>query len=285
MGLIERKERRAIHKVLAVLGAMHERLQLDERTSAMLSLMLPVTEFSDRKKLHDAIQQAAKNFIFRGKALSIDFQKLQIFPEGFGLFLTLRSELIQQQLNPRNRNILVLMLGHRNLSLLIFQNGVLQESSRSDGPGFFNAVKIAAALNGLPEGTPHLTEAIAMNYSSLRVAGQLLPINLKATNLAAREGYWKQVKSYLENHLPGGEYDVIVAGGAGTVIEAELNMLFQQMDLPGRLSFGDGLKYQLQILLRDNLDLCSQSSLVARLTDAYAMFGATWAAYQNSRVA
>ena len=285
MGLVERKERRAIHKILAVLGSIQERLQLSERTAAILSVMLPVTEFSDRKKLQSSIQEAAASFTFRGKALSIEFQKLQILPEGFGLFLTLRAELIKQQINPRNRNILVLMLGHRNLSLLIFQNGVLQDTSRSDGPGFFNAVKIAASLQGLPEGTPHLTEAIAMNHASLRVAGQLMPINLKATNLAAREGYWKQVKTYLENHLPGGEYDVIVAGGAGTVIETELNTLFQQMDLPGRLSFGEGLKYQLQALLQDNPDLRSQPSLIARMADSYAVFGATWAAYQTTNAA
>ncbi|MBD1845692.1 ParM/StbA family protein [Cyanobacteria bacterium FACHB-63] len=281
-GLIERKERRAIYKVLALLGAVREKLQLPTTTTATVALMLPVTEFSDRQKLQSAIAESAQNFIFRGQPLSISFDKLQILPEGFGLFLTKRGELIKRGVNPKNRTIIVLMFGHRNLSILRFQNGVLQSNSRSDGPGFLHAVEVAASLKGLSTTTPHLIETIALNQPTLRVAGQLIPMDMKEINGTARESYWKQVKSYLENHLPGGNYDVIVAGGAATVMQSELMELFSVMGLTNRISFGEILQHQLTAVLHDDPDLCQQSSLIPRMTDAYAVFGALWAAHQQT---
>ena len=102
---------------------------------------------------------------------------------------------------------------------------------------------------------------------------------------AAREGYCKQVKSYLENHLPGGEYDVIVAGGASAVIQPELIELFQVMGLTRRVSFGEGLQHQLAALLQNDPDLVDQSSLLSRMADIYAVFGATWATHRQRSAA
>ncbi|MBD1848202.1 ParM/StbA family protein [Cyanobacteria bacterium FACHB-63] len=284
-GLVERKQRRAIYKLLAVLGVVREKLDLPTTTTASLSLMLPVTEFSDRKTLQTTLQEAAQNFNFRGRSLSISFNKLQILPEGFGLFLTRRAELLKQGINAKSRMIIVLMFGHRNLSILVFQDGVLQGSSRSDGPGFFQAVEIVASLKGLSTATPGLTEAIATNQPRLRVAGQLIPLDLTDAIASAREGYCRQVKSYLENHLPGDQYDVIVAGGASAVIHPELNELFQVMGLGDRVSFGEGLQHQLAGLLRDDSTLAEQPSLLTRMADIYAVFGATWAMHRQQSAA
>ncbi len=104
-------------------------------------------------------------------------------------------------------------------------------------------------------------------------------------NGTARGSYWKQVKSYLENHLPGGNYDVIVAGGAAMVMQPELMQLFTVMGLTTRISFGEGLQHQLAAVLHDDPDLCQQTSLISRMTDAYAVFGALWAAHQQTSAA
>ncbi len=281
MGLMERKERRAVYKILATLGAMHQKLALPGSITAHISVTLPITEFNDRRFLQEALGKAAQGFSFRGRPLSINFQKLQIYPEGFGLFLTRRGELSAQGIDPDDRTIAVLMLGHRNLSILIFKDGVLQNQSRSDGPGFLNAVEVAASLKGLSSSTPFLIETIAQNRSHLRVTGQFTPIDMQPVNLAAREAYWMQVKSYLKNHLPGGDCEVIVAGGAIAPIQSELLELFQEMGLRERVSFAEGVQQQLAELLTSVGTSPDQHSLPLRLADVYAMFAATWATNQQ----
>lgn len=276
-GLMERKERRAIHKILAMLGAMQFKLEFPSSITANLAVTLPITEFNDRRLLQQALYEAAQTFVFRGEKLSIAFEKLQIFPEGFGLFLTRRGELAAQKIDPRTRTIAVVMFGHRNLSILVFKNGVLQNQSRSDGPGFLNAVEVAASLKGLSASTPYLMETIAQNLSQLRVAGQLTPLDMESINATARESYWKQVKSYLENHLPGGDYEIIVAGGAIAPIRTELVELLQQMGLSERVSFADSIQQQISTVLEKSSGFPDQNRLPLRLADVYAVFAATWA--------
>lgn len=142
-GLVERKLHRAGYKVLAVLGILREKLELPTSVAAHIAVMLPITEFKDRQQLQESIKKAASGFAFRGQPLSIHLQNCLMLPEGFGLYTICKNNLKLRGIEPSVRTIFVLMFGHRNLSVLVFQNGTLQTGkSSSDGPGFLRQLKL-----------------------------------------------------------------------------------------------------------------------------------------------
>ncbi len=277
-GLVERKQQRAIYKVLAVLGVLRDKLELPTSFVANIAVMLPITEFKDRLKVQEAIKVGASNFAFRGQTCSINLHNCMILPEAFGLYTACKNNLKQRGIEPSTRAIFVLMFGHRNLSVLVFQNGVLQTGkSSSDGPGFFEAVKAGAATQGLrATDYPELLKALALQKTKMRVAGQFEALDISEAIASGRSSYWKQVDSYLRNALTlvltNDDCELVVSGGAAWSMRSELTELFERMGLEQRVSWACGLQNHLDQLLSNYPEFQNDAALGLRMADAFAAF-------------
>lgn len=277
-GLIERKQQRAVYKVLAVLGVLRSKLELPTSFAASLAVLLPITEFKDRQRVQELLQEAASAFAFRGQPLSIQLRNCPMLPEGFGLYTAYKNNLKRRGIEPSCRTIFVLMFGHRNLSILVFQNGILQTGkSSSDGPGFCEAVKagaVAMAIRG--SDYPQLLKALSLNETQMRVTGEFEVVDVTQAVSAGRISYWKQVDSYLKNALTpvltDSDCDLVVSGGAAWTMREELISLFKRMGLENRVSWAAGLQNNLDSLLSTYPEFENSAALGLRMADAFAAF-------------
>ncbi len=277
-GMVERKQLRATYKVLAILGVLREKLQLPTSFTANLAVMLPVTEYQDRLQVKENLKSAAGKFSFRGQPISVDLQNCLMLPEGFGLYSVCKNNLKLKGIDPSTRTVFVLMFGHRNLSVLVFQNGMLQTgTSSSDGPGFHEAVKAGSAKQGLRAmDYPQLLKALALKETKIRVAGQFEPMDVTDAVAAGTSSYWKQVDSYLRNALTPALTDdkceLVISGGAAWTMQLELKELFEKMGLQDRVSWASGLQNHLDSLLSYYPEYQNDVALGIRMADAFAAY-------------
>jgi hypothetical protein len=109
-GLALPKRDRAVYKILATLGIIAEKTaghQLASQTSwefgTHLGLLLPLEEYwQDRKELKAQIQRAISGFEFRGKSLHGHLERIEMQPEGAGLYLAKGLQLAGWGGDPRS---------------------------------------------------------------------------------------------------------------------------------------------------------------------------------------
>ena len=120
------KSEKAAYKIAAVLGVIAELEQLPSHYQAFVWLPLPLTEIRTREqiahKLNDICEQG---FVCRERRQRVQLI-LKFFPEGFGLYLNRKQQLDIINCAIHQRRTLILMMGHRNLSILCFEGGSLQ---------------------------------------------------------------------------------------------------------------------------------------------------------------
>ncbi|BAS60080.1 hypothetical protein NIES2135_67220 (plasmid) [Leptolyngbya boryana NIES-2135] len=276
-GADERKERRAVLKTLAVLGAIRERSQLPNQLTVQVALLLPMTEFTDALKVCTKIQEAATDFSFRGQPVNLSMPLCKPYPEGFGLFLGRRSELSLRNIAPDSRTFLVLMLGHRNASILVFQNGQPQPGkSTSNGPGFKEAIESSAAVQGiLVRDYGKLLNAFVSKNPKVVFAGESQVRDVSEALRVGRATYWGQLESFLINNFVrhvDATCEVIIGGGASMLIESELIEFLNQLGIEeARRSFGEGVRRGIADRFgHDKFAL--ENSLSIRMVDAFAAF-------------
>ncbi|HEY9625813.1 MAG TPA: ParM/StbA family protein [Coleofasciculaceae cyanobacterium] len=229
--LKQRKIQPGLYRILGALGVLKAVLNLPNEFTCDLGIALPVAEYRDRQDLVDSIKANAQ-FICRDDSLSVNYQTIQILPEGMGLILERRAEV--RRLGLPRKSTVALMCGHRNLSILVFEGDSLKQGHcRSDGPGFVHAIEIAAKQLGVEPDIAGLVEAVAANHSTLRVQGQLKPLDISQAVQEGRLGYWKMVEAYLKSNLPGGDYDLICGGGASWAMLEEFSALLSQSGFEG----------------------------------------------------
>lgn len=277
-GIVERKQRRAVYKVLAVLGVLREKLQLPTSFGARIAVMLPITEYKDRVDVQVALKLAAGKFAFRGQPLSIDLQTCLMLPEGFGLYAVCKNNLKLKGIDPSTRTIFVLMFGHRNLSVLVYQNGALQTGkSSSNGPGFCEAVKVAASVQGL-RASEHsrLLKAMALKETKIRVAGQYEMMDVSEATDVGTASYWRQADSHLRNVLTPVLTDnnsvLAVGGGAAWTMREEVQELFKRMGLDHSVNWASDLQNHLESLLASYPQYQDQPGLAERMVDPFANY-------------
>ncbi|OLP18730.1 hypothetical protein BST81_09105 [Leptolyngbya sp. 'hensonii'] len=268
----QRKAEQGLVRVLGVLGILQETLNLPAQFQCNLGIALPVAEYADRESFAQLLEQEARQYSFRGRPLQVEFTRLDIQIEGMGLVRDRRAELLSQNKSASSLKIVALMFGHRNLSVLTFAGSTLQlESSTSSGPGFVKAVEVLARELSVEPTTEGLVEIVALGKQTYRFEGSLKPRSTIQAVAEARGEYWRMVADHLQGALPGGEFEIVAAGGALPVIKAELVTFFEQFGLSDHLSFADRLQKQLSKALAAD-PLCKgklEDSLTIRLLDAF----------------
>ncbi|MDX2096948.1 MAG: ParM/StbA family protein [Leptolyngbyaceae cyanobacterium bins.59] len=239
-----RKSEVGVYRVLAVLGILQDSLGLPSQFSCNLGVALPVAEYGDRDAFASQLREDASQMTFRNNRLKVSFNVLDVQVEGMGLVRDRRAELIAQ--SNLVQNIVALMFGHRNLSVLSFSGSALQlESCTSSGPGFIKAVEVLARELSVEPNVPGLVEIAALGLSSYRFEGSIQPRDTRLAVAEAKSQYWLMVQNHLNEVLPGGNFEVIAAGGALPVIRPELQGYFSSVGLGDRVSYADKLQKKL----------------------------------------
>lgn len=219
------KVQKALYKILGVLGL------LANEPSVSLACLLPLEEYwQDGEQLKASLQKSVATFTCSGKTHRLSLKPYLLLPEGYGLFMGLGQKRAKQSVDIRESTVAVVMMGHRNLTVLMFEPGArpTQQNSTSRGPGFYSAIKQIAS--GLPEvnpSDPKLLKAILYGDSQFFVKGRSTPYDLNKLKLEALAAYQIQVQEFLQEHLaPEPRMEVIIGGGASMWLEELLLKYF-----------------------------------------------------------
>lgn len=270
----------AVPKFLAAIGAIVEREQLKrEQISIKGALLLPYGEFVDSGNLETQIQNRLRSFYFRGQGIKVKNAKFSIAPEGGGFIwemLTRRgSEWMSQQ-----QAICILMLGHRNISLLVFSRGKLdRERSQTTEQGFAQMIDRVVALTSgqnrerLTPVIYELGSEISANQKSLRALTRTVQpenVQTEAERLAnaivtARAEYWRQIQTWFDEAIPQEISQLIVCGGVASYLEPEITRDLAWARPQRRILDSEAAQ---KLKVKEQND----GSLPVRLADIYAMF-------------
>lgn len=268
----------AVYKVLDLLGQVWERFVADNNNFSLdLAVLLPFSEYhADHTGLAKELAAAAECFWYRGVKLSVKLETVKVVPEGAGLVLWRMLELkkLSQSLN---QTFVVLMMGHRNLSFLLFLNGnpPTGEPSESSPYGFSTLIRTAASglpVRGNPEEDPFILDSILAGTPEVVFpdrSNQVFPLKLQE----ARDYYWSVVKNFLDEKLAAvrmaSRYEVIISGGAALHFRQEINAYFAERQRFCHLSWAleaqEELKYYLPLIVKTEADS-------VRLGDVYGLY-------------
>jgi hypothetical protein len=276
----ELKYEKALFKVLAAVGAIAQKTNLPTQFSVAISALLPYNEYQNSDRFQQLLTQKLKNYKFRGQRLQVKLELFECRPEGGGLAMARVSDNGASWF--QCQTLAVLMFGHRNTSLLLFERGKLAVGNTTD-LGFYQLIeKVISRTSGQNKNA--LTHAIYSIGADINVNNSLihslvktrLPSEQKREReqivqaiLTAREEYWSRLQEWLVSILPPVS-EVILSGGAALYLQDELQEYFDYTSI----YWGVDLQRHLQELL--NLDyrshLPNTEELSFRLIDAFGMY-------------
>ena len=276
--LTANKAELAAYKLAAALGVAAEVHDLSKAFEAIVWLALPLTELGTRNEIRTQFQALCQpGFSFRGHPLRLH-GALKMFPEGFGLYLNRKQQLESMGQTINQRRTLIVMMGHRNLSILCFEEGSFKAAgSSSNGPGFWPVFEKSAQTLGVttPDYGSLMKAVLTGHKTQISVArGRLFDFGAAVT--ACRDRYWQAVKTYWKDHgmplLEAPQVDVIVSGGASQVLRQTLEGYFAELGLTEQVYFADGVYERLDAVLEALPDAAQQTSMALRMVDGYGLF-------------
>ncbi len=276
--LAANKSEKAAYKIVAALGAIAELERLPGHYEANVWVPLPLTEIRTRDEI--AAKLAAiceQGFVFRGQRQQVTIQP-KFFPEGFGLYLNRKKQLDAIALPIEHRRTLILMMGHRNLSILCFEGGSLKvAASSSDGPGFWSSFEKTARSHGItPTDYPSLMAALTTGKTQQISQARAGVFEFGAIAESVRQTYWKTVSVYLQDHLLGQltdeSADLIISGGAASLLRLTIQDYCEDLGLARRFFFADGLQERLNGIVNALPEAATNPTLPMRMADCYGLF-------------
>lgn len=124
-------------KIVAIVGIIAQREELDE-FSLHIAMLLPYGEYQDEEKLQAKVAKIlSSGFYWQGRTkIKADLTHWVCYPEGSGRMFSYIEEVGDRQFE--SENVAILMLGHRNGSILQMSGGMVVEGSESsDKYGFY----------------------------------------------------------------------------------------------------------------------------------------------------
>jgi hypothetical protein len=228
------KYEQALYKILAVIGAIVQREQVTSRFTVKLVTVLPHGEYLNGDQLKSQIATALKGFEFRGQKMKGILDDFLCLPEGGGH----AWNLIQQHGKSwfKKRVVVILMVGHRDISCLTFSHGVVDPNhSKTTALGFIELLKrIIRRTAGLDEAIASTVFQIGTDYQpdnplirALVRSTQPMNVEREAQEICeairiARLEYGSLVNNWLDETLPRSLEMIIVGGGASFYLKDEL---------------------------------------------------------------
>jgi len=226
----------AVVKVLAALGVILGEQAQPQSEVVDLGVLLPLEEYwRDGSAFREQLVDAVQSFRFRGHKTCCTLRRLEVLPEGAGIFYWHAARLERGGWDFRRRVIAVLVLGHRNLSVLTFDHGnpPLASNSTSSGPGYIEVLaRCAEHLPGVPAEDANLLEAVVERRVRFRAQGRVEAVDLDAARQQGEKLYLSRVREFLKGAVPvQGAPDVLICGGPAQQLKAELIDVFGTLDL------------------------------------------------------
>jgi hypothetical protein len=273
----------SIDKALAVVGAIAQHNKLPNRFSLSLTSLLPYGEYQNRQAFEEQLRVALKDFRFRGQRLRVKLERFECLPEGAGLAMIRQRQNGKAWFNAQT--IAVLMFGHRNSSLLLFERGKMT-AGYTNGLGFHQMVKRVIERTSGQDATT-LTAAIYAAGADITADNQAIRALVKSKDpknidyelqmivnaiATAKAEYWSRLYDWLESTLPAVN-EVILSGGAALYLEQELQECFEEIST----YWGTDLQNQVQEAFKnasndDHHTFREQETLSFRLIDAFGLF-------------
>ncbi|MCL1474605.1 ParM/StbA family protein [Argonema antarcticum] len=265
--LAESKVEAATYKALAAIWVMALKLKLKERFKLAVKVVLPPGEFADRETFQTKLLSQAKNFSTPSGKISAEIVHFQCLPEGAGIYL---NYLDANENALKRKTIAIVMLGHRNASVLISRRGVLKEGLTSN-LGFQQLVR-SVQYRCSNQTSDRLTPAIARAGWEIDLT-KLYPLALSSSERErvkeveqieeaikkAQPEYFNALQSWLINTVPFDTEEIIFCGGTADYLKPKLSLAFNRFDLT----------WHANTKIPPELDSCNLGS---RLCDVYGLY-------------
>ena len=110
------------------------------------------------------------------------------------------------------------------------------------------------------------------NHETFHVPGRQEALDLTKACFYAREFYLDRVQQFLVEWLPSADMDLIVGGGATSMIREELKQFFDQRGLSHQLTWAESLRPEMLEVVRR--ETCQDYDLITsvRWADVYGLF-------------
>lgn len=264
-------------KLMAIIGAIIQKEGLDPDIEVAVATLLPFGEYTNRNRFKEQFQREAKNYYFRNQKINIYTDEFKCLPEGAGFIASYARKHGEDWF--AQRKIVVLMCGHRNTSLLVFDKGSLTHESQTTGLGFIKLVDSVMQRSSLDH-AELLTQAICnmgtqitSDHPSLRMLlKSFYPENfqreaesLVAVIETAIEEYWALLANWLESAVPRQLDEMIIAGGGAYYFKDRFDQFLGWAEPAWN---ADECSEHLQHLLSHYPD---SGSLFVRFRDVYAL--------------
>lgn len=268
----------AAYQVVAALGLAATQLGI-QAYNAVVSLAVPLNEYRFKAEIETRLKEIGNGVVFCGQQQQFTVTS-SFYPEGTGLYLLHKKEREQAMSAPYFRRVVVLMMGHRNLSVLVFESGRLNanHSQTSDNLGFWNCFKADATSSGIREADyPSLMAAVTSGKAQQlsKVAGGLKDFSTAAQ--AVKEGLMSRVETFCRDNVmdllinSDRQTDVLVGGGVAHVMRSELRDYFTQLGLAENLYFADGMGGRLLTLAEQTRNAQGDLARPLRFADVYGL--------------
>jgi hypothetical protein len=264
----------AIPKALAMIGLITQEQSLANAGAIHLGIVLPYSEYSDRQLFEQVLRDALSDFKFCGIQKSFSLETFCCLPEGAGVLMQGR----EAGTNFQNLDVAVLMLGYRDTSLLLLNQG---EFSRGETErlGFSNLVK-SVANNTSKLDQQRLTAAICKAGTNINPKALLPLLNtvsdsykdyklhqLQQSISQAKSQYWLNLNQWLKLQIIQEMDEIIIAGGTSRYFKSELQSLLTP--LTKKLLWCEELEKRIRATFPAQI---KGNHLEYRLADVYGLF-------------
>lgn len=182
-----------------------------------LCCLLPPSEYKslDLGALETQLSAALSNFNSGVGQIQAALKSLKVLPEGLGLLNHYRSSR-----GDVPAKVLVVLFGHRNLSLFEMNGGACRNFSSSD--------------RGFASILPKLSDAL--NLSERECLAQSSSLATDSRSHESIKSYWYSIQSWLTEHIPPETDEVVIGGGAVVWLRQQIVEFFKSLlpPLPGK---------------------------------------------------
>lgn len=278
-GWHELKYERAAIKLLAAIGVIAYREGLPDIFDLAVIGLLPYKEYKDAHKFEAEVAEALPNFSFRNRPFSINLLLFDCKPEGAGLALT-RGKKLGNAI--REKVVLVLMLGFRDVSFLLIERGKIVDGGTSEQHyglillvQLFKARSSDQSIENLTR-VVHLATTKCKSFKERQKLFSELVRSKKAKNQAkeiaemmdafsaSHEEYWTILSNnWLDSIVPPRLDEAVIGGGSSECVKSELKSYFA----------GTAISWhaELEEDVRLAFNLSNENALCLRYTDNYGI--------------
>ena len=235
-GLVELKYERAVHKTLAAVWVIKEKLKLPSKLRIALCVLLPPGEFENKQNFEQLIRACCTDYLTASGTMQVKCVMFNCLPEGAGIYLSHQKKVGDAL---KHKVSAVAMIGFRNASVLISRRGIVSREGKTSDLGMVRMVEKVVSSSVL-QTVERLISAIAMTGSEIdsRPLRKLLRSttqegrNNELTQLMtaikfSRHEYVIALTSWFKQVIPADVEEILFCGGTAQYLKKELNSYYR----------------------------------------------------------